>query len=472
DKRDKRDALDKLELAIAVLNGAVGDTLARRDNGLATTLGLVHDGREVPLEPDALRVVLGASSAPATLAVFVHGLMCTETIWSFPDGSGDYGSRLQRDVGALPLRLRYNSGLPIPDNGVALDAWLSGLVAASPRPIAELVLVGYSMGGLVVRAACHTASVGEHAWLRLVRRCFYVGTPHRGAPLERAGRLLTRVLGAIPEPTTRLVGELADLRSAGLKDLGDADLRHEERAQPKPAVRLSDAAHPVPLLPELHHTLLAGSLSTEPWLAALFGDALVPVPSGTFAGSGDAPLPPEDVVVFPGMSHVALAHDARVYDALLARWGDRAPEDPHEAPETSAGDAAPAAGPSRRLRGLFDLATDVVEHGSRAVQEVHEATAARPFDILTAVAAGAPALSAPVAVVRAVHDASVAGVYGSIRLVNAAVAAAGGAALDLALAPRDAAPSPPSSPGEPAADDAGAPDAAAEAPAPPDPTSP
>ena len=31
-----------------------------------------------------------------------------------------------------------------------------------------------------------------------MRRCFYVGTPHRGAPLERAGRLLTRVLGAIP----------------------------------------------------------------------------------------------------------------------------------------------------------------------------------------------------------------------------------------------------------------------------------
>ena len=446
--RDKRDTL---ELAIAVLNGAVGDTLARRDNGLATTLGLVHEGREVPLDPGALRVVLGASSAPATLAVFVHGLMCTETIWAFPDGSGDYGTRLQRDVGALPLRLRYNSGLPIPDNGVALDAWLSGLVAASPRPIAELVLVGYSMGGLVVRAACHTASVGGHAWLRLVRRCFYVGTPHRGAPLERAGRLLTRVLGAIPEPTTRLVGELADLRSAGLRDLGDADLRHEERAQPKPALRLSDAAHPVPLLPALRHTLLAGSLSAEPWLAALFGDALVPVPSGTFAGRHDAPLPPEDVVVLPGVSHVALAHDARVYDALLARWGDRAPEDPHEPPQQATASEAAPPRPSRRLRGLLDLATDVVEHGSRAVQEVHEATAARPFDILTAVTAVSPALSslsAPVAVVRAVHDASVAGVYGSIRLVNAAVAAAGGAALDLAQgdgAPADAA-SPPSQP--------------------------
>jgi triacylglycerol lipase len=464
---DKRDTL---ELAIAVLNGAVGDTLARRDNGLATTLGLVHDGRAVALEPEALRVVLGPSSAPATVAVFVHGLMCTETIWSFPDGSGDYGSRLQRDVGAVPLRLRYNSGLPIPDNGAALDAWLSGLVAASPRPIDELVLVGYSMGGLVVRAACHTASLGQAAWLRLVRRCFYVGTPHRGAPLERAGRLLTRVLSAIPEPTTRLVGELADLRSAGLKDLGDADLRHEERAQPKPALRLSDAAHPVPLLPEIRHTLLAGSLSAEPWLASLFGDALVPVPSGTFAGPDDAPLPPENVVVFPGMSHVALAHDARVYDALLAHWGDHAPSTSEATPDTSADRAPPAAGPSRRLRGLLDLATDVVEHGSRAVQEVHEATAARPFDILTAITAGSPALAAPTAVARAVHDASVAGVYASIRLVNAAVSVAGGAALDLALAPRDSAgdpaPTPAEAPPQDPAPDGGSPADAVEPPNP------
>ncbi|MBL0197710.1 MAG: alpha/beta hydrolase [Myxococcales bacterium] len=436
----------------------MGDTLARRGNGLATTLGLIHNGREMPIDSEALRGVLGASSAPATLAVFVHGLMCTETIWDFPDGSGDYGSRLARDVGAIPLRLRYNSGLPIPDNGAALDAWLSGLVAASPRPIAEIVLVGYSMGGLVVRAACHTASLGQHAWLQLVRRCFYVGTPHRGAPLERAGRLLTRVLGAIPEPTTRLVGELADLRSAGLKDLGDADLRHEERARPKPALRLSDAAHPVPLLPEIHHTLLAGTLSAEPWLASLFGDSLVPVPSGTFAGRDDAPISPENVVVFPGMSHVTLAHDARVYDALLARWGDRATPTSEATSDTSTNDRPPVPGPSRRLRGLLDLATDVVEHGSRAVQEVHEATAARPFDILTAITAGSPALAAPTAIVRAVHDASVASVYASIRLVNAAVSAAGGAALDLAHAPRDDA-------GEPSPADA-PPRAAVEPPAP------
>lgn len=82
----------------------------------------------------------------------------------------------------------------------------------------------------------------------------------------------------------------------------------------------------------------------------------------------------------------------------------------------------------RRLRGLFELVTDVVEHGSRAVEQVHKATAARPFDILAQI----PPLAAPSALVRIVHDASVSGVYGSIRLVNKLVAVAGGVGFDLA----------------------------------------
>lgn len=69
---------------------------------------------------------------------------------------------------------------------------------------------------------------------------------------------------------------------------------------------------------------------------------------------------------------------------------------------------------NRRLRGLFELVTDVVEHGSRAVEQVRKATAARPFDILAQI----PPLAAPSALVRIVHDASVSGVYGSIRLVK------------------------------------------------------
>ena len=182
--------------------------------------------------------------------------------------------------------------------------------------------VGYSMGGLVVRSACHVARIGKRGWLSLVRRAIYVGTPHLGAPLRaRWAARSRRSCGAIDDPYTRLVGELADLRSDGVKDLGDADLRHEDRGAEGPPRRLRDARHPVPLLPEIQHYLVAGSLSDDPaGLAALFGDALVPVHSATdgLVDPTSDVLPPSHVKILGGRSHMMLAHDPEVYEVIRA----------------------------------------------------------------------------------------------------------------------------------------------------------
>jgi pimeloyl-ACP methyl ester carboxylesterase len=238
--------------------------------------------------------------------------MCTEDVWTWPDGT-DYASRLAADLEVTSLVLRYNTGLAIADNGAALATLLDQLVAAYPAPLEELVLVGYSMGGLVVRSACHVAATAGSTWLGRVRRSVYVGTPHQGAPLERAGRVLTRLLATIPDPYTRLAAQLGDLRSDGIKDLGDADLRHEDRARRRATLALRDPRHPVPLLPELAHYLVAGSVALDPRLTALFGDALVPVASGTDGRREDATFPADRVVFVPGIDHLALAHHPEVY---------------------------------------------------------------------------------------------------------------------------------------------------------------
>jgi pimeloyl-ACP methyl ester carboxylesterase len=310
----------KLEATLAILNGAIGDYLDRTGNGLATETSLVtRIGAEpVPLEPAALAAAYPSPSR--RIALFVHGLMCTETIWEMVDGS-DYGSRLATDLGYSPAYLRYNSGLAIAENGARLSATLDALCAAYPGPIDEIVPVGYSMGGLVVRSACHVARLEKREWLSRVRRAIYVGTPHRGAPLERMGRAVAKVLRAIDDPYTRLIGELADLRSDGVKDLGDADLRHEDRGAAARRLRLRDPRHPVPLLPEIRHFLVAGSLSeagAPAVLAALFGDALVPVHSAT-DGLVDATsdvLPPSHVKILAGRSHLMLASDLEVYEVI------------------------------------------------------------------------------------------------------------------------------------------------------------
>ena len=309
----------KLDQTLAVLNGLVGDYLVREENPLATEMGCYRDGAPVVL--DVASLARTYPDAGPRAAVFVHGVMTTESVWRFADGR-DYGSRLQASREITPFYVRYNTGRPIADNGVALAQLLDALVAAYPVPLSELILVGYSMGGLLLRSACHVAATQQLAWLARVKRAIYVGTPHLGAPAERVGRLVTKVLHTIPDPYTRLIGDLSNLlRSAGLKDLGDADLRHEDRAGPNGRLSLLDARHPVPLLPGIEHTLIAGSLSMDARIAALFGDAIVPISSATLRNAEARPelaLPPDHVHVLPGRSHVDLAHDDEV-QALLER---------------------------------------------------------------------------------------------------------------------------------------------------------
>lgn len=71
----------------------------------------------------------------------------------------------------------------------------------------------------------------------------------------------------------------------------------------------------------------------------------------------------------------------------------------------------------KRWHGLKDLVQDAIEHGSTAVEQVHKATAARPFDILEQI----PVIATPTRIVRVVHDVSVSTVYSAIRITNRTV---------------------------------------------------
>lgn len=307
-----------LETAIGALNGLVGDHLARTRNGLATEMQLVLDDAPFACTADAL--ARAYPRATPRIVVLLHGLMCTESVFEFPDDS-DYGTMLERDFGLTPLYVRYNSGLPIADNGASLASLIELIFEAYPRSIEEIVLLGHSMGGLVCRSACHVASVEGRAWLSLVRRAFYVGTPHRGAPYERLGRVLTKLALQVPDPYVRLIAEIGDLRSDGVKDLGDADLRHEDRARRRASLSLRDRAHPVPLLPSIQHHLVAGTLTLEPWVNRLFGDTVVPLASATDGHVDhleERLIAPTNVKLLPGIAHLALARHPDVYECLRA----------------------------------------------------------------------------------------------------------------------------------------------------------
>ena len=122
----------------------------------------------------------------------VHGLMASDAKWQFKDQPGvTYGSRLAADRDVTPVYVTYNSGRHISANGRQLAAMLDDLVAGWPVPVTEIDLIGHSMGGLVVRSACHYGVAERRVWAGLARRLFLLGAPNRGATFEQIAYTIT-----------------------------------------------------------------------------------------------------------------------------------------------------------------------------------------------------------------------------------------------------------------------------------------
>ena len=85
----------KLDNALAILNGLVGDHLAKTGNGLVTEAAFHHEGHVLRLDRASLEAAF--PKATPRIVVLVHGLMVTESVWAFPDG-GDVESGQERDA--------------------------------------------------------------------------------------------------------------------------------------------------------------------------------------------------------------------------------------------------------------------------------------------------------------------------------------------------------------------------------------
>ncbi len=307
----------RIDLALSVLNAAVGDYLRARSNGLEIAMGLYHGG--VRVEPGA--ALATDASASGKVCVLIHGLGNNEAIWAFRRDRGrSYGSLLHDDLGFTPLYLRYNTGLHISENGEALASLLEAVVKESPVPVRELALLGYSMGGLVARSACEVARRRGLGWLALVRHVVYLAAPHLGAPLEKAANAVAWALREVGLPQTKVVADVFALRSSGVKDLRHASLHREAWDGVDPDALRRGERIETPFPPGVRHHFVAGSLGpSERHLATrLFGDAMVRVASASARGTGHAPAP-SDVRVIPGVHHVGLAHHPAVYE-LIRGW--------------------------------------------------------------------------------------------------------------------------------------------------------
>ena len=296
---------------VAALNGVMGDHLAATDNPLATPMTLRHHGAALGES--------GPLDVPGTagrVVLFLHGLCLDERCWE--SGTVRYADVLARETGATPLHLRYNTGLPVAENGRRLAALLERVLGRWPVPFDRLDAVAHSMGGLVLRSALHAAREAGHSWPDRLRTAVFLGTPHHGAPLERLGNGVDALLGA-----TRFSAPLA--RIGKLRSAGITDLRFGRVLEGPPGDRFRrgpDLREPLPLPEGIACYAVAATLAPTriPFASRTLGDGLVPLASAL----GRHPYPAHRLAFAgtlrrPGTGHFALLHDPETLDALR-RW--------------------------------------------------------------------------------------------------------------------------------------------------------
>jgi pimeloyl-ACP methyl ester carboxylesterase len=252
----------------------------------------------------------------------VHGLSSTEWSWSIAaeefhgDASASFGTMLRDELDYTPLYVRYNSGRHISDNGQALSLLLANLVTAYPCAVDEIVLIGHSMGGLVVRSAAHYGHTAGEDWIGKLKAVFCIGSPTLGAPLEQAAGLLGGILSAVDLVGTQVPAQLLNSRSAGIKDLRHGYTVDEEWRENDQDDPLANHRRAMPLVDGVGYYFVVATVTENPShpVGLLFGDLLVRLPSA----SGQAAKPERRVEfhaghLLNGINHFHLANHPDVY---------------------------------------------------------------------------------------------------------------------------------------------------------------
>lgn len=267
--------------AVAALNAFLGDRLEDEGSPLALPMTAVQDG------PPRGR-----------LAFLVHGLGESEASWRLraDQRGGTYAVRVLEELGFTPLRVRYNTGRAIHDNGRTLSEFVQQHVDRWPVPVQDVVLIGHSMGGLVSRSAAHR----QDRWTERLSAVVCLGSPHMGAPLEKGAARLAKALGKLPE--TAPSSALFELRSQGIKDL-------------------HDGAGELPAPPGAALYGVAATLTRNPKhpVGRLAGDLLVLENSAHGRCRRRGNLPFDEICTVGGLTHFDLLNHPDV-DEHLRKW--------------------------------------------------------------------------------------------------------------------------------------------------------
>ena len=316
---DRREGTFQRDAVLAALNGVMGDRLVASNHPFASPMCLRYRGET--LEKEAMP---GDADVTGKILLLVHGLCMNDQQWRIPPGNDgvDQGEALAAALGYTPVYLRYNSGLHTSVNGRELSERLEQLVAHWPRPVEAVTIVGYSMGGLVARSACYYGRQAAMHWPDHLKHLVFLGTPHHGAPLEKAGNGLDAILGVTPY--TAPFARLARLRSAGITDLRHGHVRDEDW-EGRDRFHCGHDQRQDVSLPEgvaCYSVAATTAARRSTVVDRLIGDGLVPLHSALgISDMADKCLHFDEAsqLIVYNTNHMALLHSAEVSQQLV-RW--------------------------------------------------------------------------------------------------------------------------------------------------------
>jgi len=306
---------DEKEALRSALNGVIGDYLEKKENPLQIEMQFRYQSKAVPLNRQGLKETYPTINGKILL--MVHGL-CMNDMQMTRRGH-NHGMALAQELGKTPLYLYYNSGRHISANGRDLNELLEQLVLNWAAPVEELIIVGHSMGGLLSRSALHYANQQQKTWAKYLKKIVFLGTPHHGAPLERAGNYLDVILESVPY--TKPFARLGKIRSAGVTDLRHGNLLDEDWEEDR-FKKQKDHREMVPPLPtqtECYSIAAVIKKEKDRLSPKVIGDGLVTVKSALGQHENPAKnlaFKPENTWVIYENTHLDLLNNAKVYNKI------------------------------------------------------------------------------------------------------------------------------------------------------------
>lgn len=303
------------EAVRSVLNGIVGDYLEENENPLQITMQFRTQGKTISLDSESLTKAF--PNITGKILVLVHGSCMNDIQWTRKEHN--HGTALAEDLQKTPVYLHYNSGRHISTNGQDLSNLLEDLLNNWPVPVTELTVVAHSMGGLVTRSAVYYGQQENKSWASHLKKIVFLGTPHHGASLERAGNYLDVILEAIPyaKPFARL----GKIRSAGVTDLRYGNLLEQDRKDSDRFKLQGDQRQHVALPKQVECYSIAGVVgkTKKPVSSKFAGDKLVSLKSAM--GQHKNPdknldFKEENTWIAYGSSHLDLLNNADIYSKI------------------------------------------------------------------------------------------------------------------------------------------------------------